>query len=310
MDVDGKKPKNGKDKAQMEERDAKPQYFRADELWDDEIHAYRLTETRDTTSKDAYGEYVFHVRRRFDYEGQYLETLVDIKSKVLRNVLRTVLGSCKAVSLVEVTPAIDPNILFLYREDLKKYYKEMKANDDSRKKNHKAVVKQAKHFKCLLQYVKKDYKSMKKSMRQLIETGNITFGLLWTLFRSDEIIYTSRYNAPDEPRAFKVDCISKESSPMKGTWYLVQGRYIDFDGKAFGFGSIEVEIQSYKGPTRITSLPCFPIKYHKEHEALQKQLIERGNKFITLAGIGTGCMSVWDSLSLKPRSSRFLSTPE
>lgn len=67
---------------------------------------------------------------------------------------------------------------------------------------------------------------------------------------------------------------------MKGTWYLVQGRYIDFDGKAFGFGSIEVEIQSYKGPTRITSLPCFPTKYHKEHQTLQKQLIERGKSLL------------------------------
>ena len=72
---------------------------------------------------------------------------------------------------------------------------------------------------------------------------------------------------------------------MKGTWYLIQGRFIDFDGKAFGFGSMEVEIQSYKGPARITSLPCFPIKYHKDHETLQKQLIERGNKFVTLAGL-------------------------
>lgn len=149
-----------------------------DELWDDEIHAYRLNETRDSTSKDAYGEYVFHVRRRFDYEGQYLGTLVDIKSKFLINVLRTVLGSCKAVSLDEVTPAIDPNILFLYREDLKKYYKEMKAGDDSKKKDHKAVVKQAKNSKCLLQYIEKDYRSVKKSMRRLIEAGNITFDLL------------------------------------------------------------------------------------------------------------------------------------
>lgn len=241
---------------------------------------------------------------------------MDIKSKILRNVLRTVLGSCKAVSLDKVNPAIDPNILFLYREELKKSYKEMKAKDDLKKKNHKEVVKQAKHLKCLLQYVERDYKSVKKSLRQLIEACNITFNLLWTLFRSDEIIYTSTYNALDEPRAFKIDCVSKESSPIKGTWYLVQRRYIDFDGNAFGYGSIEFKIHSYKGPIRITSLPCFPIKYHEEHETLRKQLIERGNKFISLAGmrhryyVGLGFTKLEAEIIKVPVNSRVIIDPQ
>lgn len=315
VDVEGNEPEIDKDKVRMEERDANLQYFRADELWDYDIHAYRLTETMATTSEDDHGEYVFHVRRRFDCEGQYLETLVDIKSKVLKNILWIVLGSCKAVSLEEDTPAIGPNILFLYYEDLKKYYKDMTAKNNSKKKDHNTVVKKAKHLKCLIQYIEKDYKSVEKSMCQLIEAGNITFDLLWTLFRSDEIIYTSTYSAPDEPRAFKVDYVSKKSSPMKGTWYVVQGRYIDFDGKAFGFGSMEVEIQSYKGTSRITSLPCFPIKYHKEYETLQKQLIERGNKFIALAGtkhrsyVGLGLTKIEDEVSKVSVNSRVIIDP-
>lgn len=32
------------------------------------------------------GEYIFHVRRRFDWEGKYSDTVVDIKSKVLKEV--------------------------------------------------------------------------------------------------------------------------------------------------------------------------------------------------------------------------------
>jgi len=119
----------------------------------------------------------------------------------------------------------------------------------------------------------------------LIEAGNITFDLLWTLFRSDEIVYTSTYSVLDEPRAFKVDHVTKGSSCVKGTWYEIQGRYIDFDGKAFGLGNITVKIDSFKGPKRLNSLPCYPIKYHKDCENVQKQLIERGKKFVTLAGM-------------------------
>lgn len=122
-------------------------------------------------------------------------------------------------------------------------------------------------------------------MYPLIEAGNITFDLLWTLFRSDEIVYTSTYSVLDEPRAFKVDHVTKGSSCVKGTWYEIQGRYIDFDGKAFGLGNITVKIDSFKGPKRLNSLPCYPIKYHKDCENVQKQLIERGKKFVTLAGM-------------------------
>ena len=52
---------------------SKPQYFRGDELWDREIHDYRLTPTSERVEEDDYGEYIFHVRRRFDWEGKYTD---------------------------------------------------------------------------------------------------------------------------------------------------------------------------------------------------------------------------------------------
>ena len=60
---------------------AKPQYFRADELWDQEIHAYKLTETAAAADKDEYGEYSFHVRRRFDWEGKYSDVCLSRGSR-------------------------------------------------------------------------------------------------------------------------------------------------------------------------------------------------------------------------------------
>jgi hypothetical protein len=265
---------------------SKPQYFRVDELWDDEVHAFKLTETVAATDEDKHGESIFQVRRRFDYDGKYTETVVDIKSKVLRNFLRTVMSSCKAVSLEEDTPTVDPDMFFLYLEDIKKHYKKMNGKSGSnRKPTHKAAAKGATHLKCLIGYVEQDYKRVDKALYPLIEAGNITFDLLWTLFRSDEIVYTSTYSVLDEPRAFKVDHVTKGSSRVKGTWYEIQGRYIDFDGKAFGLGNIIVKIDSFKGPKRLNSLPCYPIKYHKDCENVQKQLIERGKKFVTLAGM-------------------------
>ena len=265
----------------------KPQYFRGDELWDREIHAYRLRETADMSEQDDFGEYIFHVRRRFDWEGKYVDTLIDIKSKALRLVLQDVMGACKAVSLAEDTPSIDPNMLFLYLEELRSHQKELKKKCKSakKKKERKSAAQQAAQLKLLVKYVDKDYASTKKTLYPLLEAGNITFDLLWTLFRSDEIVYTSTYSAPDEPRAFKVDYATRESSLMKGTWYAIDGKYLDFDGKQFGLGNVGTEIESFKGTRRITALPCYPLKYHKEVEKITEQLIERGKKFVGLAGM-------------------------
>lgn len=72
---------------------------------------------------------------------------------------------------------------------------------------------------------------------------------------------------------------------MKGVWYNVEGRYLEYDGKTFGMGTMEVEVEQFKGPRKISSLACYPLKYHKDSEVLRQQLIERGKKFVALKGM-------------------------
>ena len=72
---------------------------------------------------------------------------------------------------------------------------------------------------------------------------------------------------------------------MKGTWYNIEGRYLEYDGKTFGMGTMAVEVEQFKGPRKISSLACYPLKYHKDSEQLKQQLIERGKKFVALKGM-------------------------
>ena len=193
----------------------------------------------------------------------------------------------RAVSLAEDTPNIDPNMLFLYLEDLRTYRKELKrkAKSENKRKARKQAAEQAQQAKVLLKYLDKDYATTKKTLYPLLEAGSITFDLIWTLFRSDTLLYTSTYSAPDEPRAFKVEYATKESSFMRGTWYDIEGKYLEFDGKSFGLGTMNVDIESFKGPRRINSLPCYPLRYHKDPDGIKKTLTERGKKFTELAGM-------------------------
>ena len=50
-------------------------------------------------------------------------------------------------------------------------------------------------------------------------------------------------------------------------------------------GSMEIEVEEFKGPRKISNLACYPLKYHKDSDAMMKQLIERGKKFVSLKGM-------------------------
>ena len=262
-------------------------FVRVDQLWDSSIHNYKLTETAEDADADEYDQYVFTVRRKFDWENKYTETVVDIKSKPLKEVLTHVMGAVKGVSFAEETPIVDPNMLFLYLEELRTHMKELKSQSKSEKKKRmkKAAQLKAGHVKVLIKYLDKDYAETKKTLYPLLETNTITFDLLWALFKSNEIAYCPTYSNPDEPRAFKIEYATKESSFMKGTWYGIEGRYLEYDGKTFGMGTMEVEVEQFKGPRKITSLACYPLKYHKDSAILKQQLIDRGKKFVALKGM-------------------------
>lgn len=78
-------------------RGSKIDFVRVDQLWDSSIHNYKLTETAEDADADEYDQYVFTVRRKFDWENKYTETVVDIKSKALKEALTHVMGAVKGI---------------------------------------------------------------------------------------------------------------------------------------------------------------------------------------------------------------------
>lgn len=256
-------------------------------VWDNTIHNYKLTETVDDPSTNEWDQYIFTVRRRFDWENKYVETVVDIKSKYLRDALAKVMDGVKGISLVQETAVVDPNMLFLYLEETRQYMKELKnlAKTEGKKKARKIAAAKAAHLKVLVKYLDTDYEDTKNTLYPLLNANMITFDLLWALFKPNIIAYTPTYGNPDEPRAFKIEYISKESSFMKGQWYNIEGRYLEYDGKSFGMGTMASEVPAFKGARKITSLACYPLQYHHEADQVKERLIERGKKFVALRGM-------------------------
>jgi hypothetical protein len=76
----GKKDKKGKKK-----RASKLEYKRVDQLWDSTIHNYKLTDTAEDAESSEYDQYLFNVRRTFDWEGKYKVCSSLLSSWVITN---------------------------------------------------------------------------------------------------------------------------------------------------------------------------------------------------------------------------------
>jgi hypothetical protein len=119
----------------------------------------------------------------------------------------------------------------------------------------------------------------------MLENGLITFDLLWALWKPNTLAFTTTYGSHDEPRVFKVETAEKHHSIMQGDFYYIGGKYFEYDGKQFGYGSISEDLGDFRGARKITSLACYPLKYHKNEPQLRKDLIARGKKFVALSGV-------------------------
>ncbi|KAH7084496.1 P-loop containing nucleoside triphosphate hydrolase protein [Paraphoma chrysanthemicola] len=263
------------------------EFKRVDQVYDIKIRDWKLVES----NKDAKDEFdcVFTVRRRLNWEGKYQETQVDIKSKVLRNCLQAVFKDCKSISLVEDTPQVDPHTLFHYYDELKSYVKKElkpKLRKARKAREKKLRTQQVAQCRLLLKYLDEDYTSVRKALKPMLKAGTITYDLVWALFKPNTIAFTPTYGNKDDPRCFRVDfSYEYESWLTQAKSLVVDGRYLEYDGKAFGLGDHQVQIQAFKGHKRITSLSAYPLKYHKDPDGIKKQLVQRGMKFVALQGM-------------------------
>jgi hypothetical protein len=278
--------KHRKEKKKKVKKGTLSEFKRVNYVWDNNIHCWKTTEEVEE-NVDEFDEYSFLVKRHHDWDGHYTRTTIDIKSKQLKEVLMEVMKDVQGETLEAEQPSVDPNMLFNYLEELRTYHKKTlraKLKKEKKSKAKKNIKLMVTHCKLLVKYIDEDYDETKKTLYPLLEAGNITFDLLWALFKPNTLAYTSTYGDHDNPRCFKVDRATKESSFIKGEWYSIEGRYLEYDGKNYGLGEFESTVEAFKGSRKITSLAVYPLKYHKDPESIKKQLIERGKRFVTMTG--------------------------
>lgn len=197
------------------------------------------------------------------------------------------MGEIKGINLVAEQPELNPNMLFMYLEELRTlsqhHRTQSKESNDHKQRKHAKLV--YKHLDMLVKYLDEEYAATKKNLYPMLEAGIISFEYMWALFKPNTICYATAYGDEDEPRAFKISYSQEVQDILRGTFYSVEGRSLEYNGKQFGMASITEEIRQFSGTRRIDTLSCYPITYHKQRDRVTAHLIERGKKFITLQGM-------------------------
>lgn len=140
-----------------------------------------------------------------------------------------------------------------------------------------------KHLDLLIGHIKRDYGDTTDRLVPLLENGEITYDLLWALFKPNTTVYTTCFGTR-KPRCVIFDDGEEKTTKDNVQYYHMNCRYLDFDGSVFGEASIGVNIPKFRGTKRINSLQAFPLQYHQDENAVRAKLIECGRKFVSLMG--------------------------
>ncbi len=132
--------------------------------------------------------------------------------------------------------------------------------------------------------MKTTYTSITKRLTALLKGYEITYDLLWALFKPNMVVYTTCFGT-GKPRCVKYHFGEERTIDNGVEYFHLECHYVDFDGKAFGETPIELAILKFRGIKRIDSLNTFPLEYHSNKDKVKAHLIQCGRKFISLIGV-------------------------
>ena len=105
----------------------------------------------------------------------------------------------------------------------------------------------------LISFIKTTYISTTERLEPLLKNREITYDLLWALFKPNLEVYTT-YPGTSELRCVKYN-YSEEKARLDGAKYFyLDCRYFNFDRKVFREAALKLTIKKFRGTKRIDFL--------------------------------------------------------
>jgi len=140
-----------------------------------------------------------------------------------------------------------------------------------------------KHLNLLMEYIGAAYISTSSRLASLLKNREITYDLLWALFKPNMEIYTTVLDA-EKPACCRYDS-GKERTTSSGIPYFhVECRLLDFNGQVFGEVSTALGIGKFQGAKRVDRLEAFPLEFHAHQKEMREYFVRCGRQFASLTG--------------------------
>ena len=134
-----------------------------------------------------------------------------------------------------------------------------------------------------LRFVEEDFGTRTEDLTSLLQNAEITWDLVWALFPPKEEIIAPHHGELAQDQAGYLSYASyKENPATKEKWYEATVKIIHHDGSDFGWAHLSIKIPQYDGAKKITSLSAYPFSYLPDPEAMRKQLISRGRRYVQI----------------------------
>ena len=133
-----------------------------------------------------------------------------------------------------------------------------------------------------LRFVKEDFGEKTASLDSLLAQGDITFDLLWAIFRPKEVLLAPSHGLLNQPQGL-LQLGSQYAQRANGQRYLdIRCLIISHDGDRFGHGELYFEINEFLGSRKIIALEVYPLRYDSNPQNRRDGLVSRGRRYLSL----------------------------
>lgn len=213
--------------------------------------------------------------RQMDPSNKYVQhTSLQVNSQHLKDVLKHTIKTFPGVSFQtkEITIGAPYHALFHYRGELEKAGEML---DDGEAKDH---------LDLLLDFIDEQFEDEIEENKNLLEEGMVSYKHLWTIFRPGTTIYAPVLG---QDRMFTLNSYAYQYGECPHLRLSVD--FVDFDGEDFGTRNTAKMVFAFSGAEKITDLTAYPARFHPSADLIRNQLIERGRRWESHAGMHFLC---------------------
>ncbi|KND94606.1 ATPase family AAA domain-containing protein 3B [Tolypocladium ophioglossoides CBS 100239] len=263
---------------ELEEAPMRAELKHLEKRWTKKGRGY-ITEPRDDDDLpdpkyNWYDKFALCVTRLYDESNKRIETTsLQVNSPALKRLLKNVIGSYPGVSFNTGTISLDfpPRCLYHYLPELKAEKARLDAEDPD--------SEEAQHLPILLEFINEHFHDVITEVNNLCEQGLISYEHLWTIFKPESLVYTTKHS---QPRVFRMKTFSYLEVHGPGLQLCVE--FVDFDGDKFGTRDLWVKVPQFSGASSICALNVLPLRFCPAETAVRKRLVERGRRWEAHSG--------------------------